>query len=302
MLWIIVILFLLRIDFSYPYYSLDDAMNTPLNVTNFKSYFAICAIVKNEPDIREWVRYHYKLGVGKFYIRDNGAHPVTPVLEDFIRRRIVEVEHYRGKGLQLHAYHDCLRKFRTFHHFIAFIDADEFIVTKNSCSIPSILRRYEKYGALTLNWMMFGSSGLLHHPKSVIQSYYNCHQHDHIKSVVNTMYGISHYGNPHQFRYSHNKFAVDTDFLRVDGFANIPRPSLYETMYLNHYHLKSKEDFERNRKRGFADYNEISVKDEEYFKAVDKLCNQNCSFLQIQKTFAKDCPLSLFGTRPISLD
>ena len=60
---------------------------------------------------------------------------------------------------------------------MAFIDADEYFVLMNSSysSLPDLLRQYEEYGGLGVNWMMFGSSN---HDKvpagSVLQSYDMC--------------------------------------------------------------------------------------------------------------------------------
>ena len=41
----------------------------------------------------------------------------------------------------------------------AFIDVDEFLVIMDdSPDLPSLLRDYEGYGGLAVNWRMFGSS------------------------------------------------------------------------------------------------------------------------------------------------
>jgi hypothetical protein len=285
------------------YDSQFDFLNTPINASNFKSYVAICAIVKNEPDIREWVEYHYKMGVGTFYIRDNGDVPIRSSIEDYIKKGIVQVEARNDAAPQLSVYHRCLRQKRWFHQFIAMIDIDEFIVTKDYCSIPSVLKRYEDFGGLTMNWMVFGSSGLVKRPTNgVLPNYYKCFQYEHVKSIVNTRWGVSHYGNPHVFHYSHGKFGVDTDFFKVETPLNLPRPSLYEILHLNHYHLKSKEDYDRNRKRGRASTTLPSPKNEQYFYDTDAKCNLNCSILQMPTTFAKDCPLDYFHNRPVSLE
>lgn len=37
-------------------------------------------------------------------------------------------------------------------------DSDEMLVTLNG-TLESVLRRYEAYGAVVVNWRMFGSSG-----------------------------------------------------------------------------------------------------------------------------------------------
>jgi hypothetical protein len=40
------------------------------------------------------------------------------------------------------------------------IDGDEFfVIMDGSPDLPSILKRYEAYGGLVVNWRLFGSSG-----------------------------------------------------------------------------------------------------------------------------------------------
>jgi hypothetical protein len=44
---------------------------------------------------------------------------------------------------------------------MAFIDVDEFLVLRDgTSSVPALLRDYEQYGGLVVNWVMFGSSGV----------------------------------------------------------------------------------------------------------------------------------------------
>ena len=39
------------------------------------AYAAICLVVKDDHDVVEWLTYHNRIGVGKFYIFDNGSDP-----------------------------------------------------------------------------------------------------------------------------------------------------------------------------------------------------------------------------------
>lgn len=304
----LVFLILLAVNFCQYTTSSDpkfDLLNSPVNSSNFISYFAICAVLKNEreDDVREWIDYHYKMGVGKFYLHDNGDVPLAPMVKDWVERGIVSVKERKDKSPQLSVYHRCLRNYRLYHQWIAFIDADEFVVTKQGCSIPSVMKRYEPYGGLTLNWMSFGSSNhITRPPGGILKNYWSCFMYEHVKSVANTNYGISHQGNPHVFTYSHDKYAVDTDFFKLETPVNLPRPSLYENIYLNHYHLKSKEDYDRNRKRGRASTTEPSQKNEAYFWRINALCNRNCTILQPPATYAPDCPLSTFTNLPLDLE
>lgn len=48
-------------------------------------YISICASVKDETmDLREWVDYHYVMGVSKIYIMDHGSK--APLINYLVRR------------------------------------------------------------------------------------------------------------------------------------------------------------------------------------------------------------------------
>ena len=275
--------------------------------TKLHSYFAICAIVKDEPDLREWVDYHYRMGCGRFYLTDNGAKlSVASQLQDYIDSNIVVVNQTSEMAQQLPSYQKCLNKYRSLHQWMAFIDADEFIVSSRYCSIPGILRYYADYGGLGLQRVLYGSSGHLTKPSGgVIANYHNCKATPHLKSIVNLDYGLTHVGNPHFFYYSSGKYTVTTDFERVDKPSNKPAPHLFEILYINHYHLKSKEEFLINRQKGRADHLDYNIsdsfKDESYFQRYDLLSKNNCSLLRMPATRVKSCSkLAIFTTRNAS--
>jgi hypothetical protein len=289
----------------------DNLNKQKANFSHITAYFAICAVIKDEMDLHEWVSYHHRMGCGHFYLHDNSPKNSTVTsasiqLKDFINRNIVSMKDISAVvAPQLGVYHRCIREHRLKHQFIGMIDADEFIVTRDDCSIPSILRLYEAYGGLALSWMMFGSSGHIKRPSGgILQNYRNCTMVDHVKSIVNTNYAVSHYGNPHQFHYSHGKYAVDSDFLKVNSHINGPRPSLFKIIYLNHYHLKSLEDFTRIRKRGRASTTAPSPnpKNDQYFVNLDRLMKSACPTLYILEEQAKDCHPELIIDKFISTE
>lgn len=51
--------------------------------------------------------------------------------------------------------------------WLAFIDADEFFVPHDESwtTLPELLKKYETYGGLAVNWRLFGSSGHITRPK-----------------------------------------------------------------------------------------------------------------------------------------
>ena len=172
-----------------------------------RNYFAICFAVWDDPDIVEWIEYHWRKGCSKFYIYDNYSNPpLSDLIRHYIDKEIVEyvytVEEMKPSP-QMYIYNQCFSKHKRKHRFIGFIDTDEFIVTANpSASIPLILSQYEQFGGLALSWMSFGSSGHIRRPVGgVIANYQWCFPNRHIKSIVNTKYTLGPSLNTHAFNF-----------------------------------------------------------------------------------------------------
>ena len=56
---------------------------------------------------------------------------------------------------QLYIYSKCIRDHGSRHRWMAFIDADEFFVIKDGTpSLPALLRDYEDFGGLAVNWQV----------------------------------------------------------------------------------------------------------------------------------------------------
>lgn len=250
---------------------------------------AFCAIVKDQ-DVTEWIEYHKHKGVTKFYIFDhNSSEPLVNHLQKYVRSELVEyrtlskrlcpTEHLRGNP-QLCAYHVCLSNYGPLHKYIGFFDPDEYVVVKKQdANILDVLELYKGYGGLTLNWMMFGSSGHSKKPEGgVLSNYHSCTINEHVKTIVETKLTTSVSNMPHHFRYKWGFYAVDTNFRRIDGPWNpglgaVPPESLYNVMYLNHYVLQSKEDYLKKIERGSGDGQR---KDMAFFTQMDKTMDRDC--------------------------
>ena len=133
--------------------------------TSPKHYLAVCAIAKDEgPYFKEWIEWHRKQGVEKFYIYDNESTDCTKeVLQPYIESGLVEYTYFPGYRKQLAAYDDCLERFRFDVYWLAFIDLDEFIVPIKDKSIPEFLKRFEGFPAVEINWLIYGSGGANHY-------------------------------------------------------------------------------------------------------------------------------------------
>ena len=215
-------------------------------------------------DLLEWVDYHRSIGVTNIILFDhNGTVPVVnDVLEHVKSGFIISYTYFsyqpkygRMNNSQLYVYHRCIDTYRNYFDHIGFIDTDEFIVIKNhSLNIIDILTEYKDYGGLTLNWMVIGSNGHIKRPSGgTLRNYNRCGKNKHIKTIVNTKYVTSPSGDPHSFNYMKKRFAVDTNKNRVVGSFNAVHDSLYQVAYINHYYMRSFEDFQKKRLRGPGD-------------------------------------------------
>jgi hypothetical protein len=214
----------------------------------FEQYLSIVAIVKDEAlYILEWLEYHLIVGVEKFYIYDNGSTDnLKEVLDPYIKDGIVEYIYFPGKLRQLPAYNDAVRRFRDKSFWIAFIDLDEFIVPVKNKTIPDFLHDFEDVPGIEVNWVLYGSGG--HKEKTIglvmerfkDHDIWDSHYNRTVKSIHNPRC-VFHL-NSHVADYICGEQSVDTN-KKKNIYGSFDRPSLYDKLRINHYFLKSYEEF-----------------------------------------------------------
>ncbi len=235
-------------------------------------YLSVCAIAKNEgPYFKEWIDWHLKQGVEKFYIYDNESTDDTrDVLAPYIESGIVDYKYFPGRKMQLAAYDDCFDKHRLDTRWLAIIDIDEFIVSVRDNSIPDFLRRMENFASVEINWLVYGSSGEKKKREGDVMDRFRRHSlpgHElnrHVKSIVNPRRVCTMTGCHEAARIS--GCAVDSHGNRITcNFRN--REPQQDVIRINHYAIKSFDEFLAKRARGRARVNNLRGLD--YFKRFD---------------------------------
>jgi len=243
----------------------------------YKFEVAICCIVRDEDYLTEWIEYHALIGVTKFFIYDNGsAVPVKQTLSIFVDSGLVEVIPFPGVVMQVPAYHHCLEHYGKLCKWMAFIDADEFIVPKTlTGNLPQFLKAYEAYVALGINWLQFGSNGHIEKTNDIIKSYTrrslkSYDRNAHIKSIVQPYYVIEAI-TPHHFEYKKAKLAVNENFAPITGPFS---PHSSNQIQINHYFTRSQADYIHKKERGRADTSEaVHQRTMENFYEAEKYSN-----------------------------
>lgn len=238
-----------------------------------RHYLAVCAIAKNEgPYMKEWIDWHKGQGVEKFYIYDNESTDCTKeVLAPYIESGTVDYTYFPGRRKQLAAYDDCIERHRFDTRWLAVIDLDEFIVPVKDGSIPEFLRRMEKFSSVEINWLCYGSGGAKKKAPGGVMERFRRHSipthrlNTHVKSIIDprrvcTMTGC------HEAARLYGKSADSHGNILKKGFGD--RTPQQDVIRINHYAVRSLEEFQEKRLRGRASGRKRSI-DLEYFEQYD---------------------------------
>ena len=229
---------------------------------------AIGAIVKNEaPYLLEWIAFHRVLGVTRFFIADNGSDDgggaLLAALDAAGLVRHLPFPDRPGVRPQLPAYRAILAAHGHEADWIAFIDADEFLLP--ACgpagafqdALPRFVARLgadASVGAVAVNWALYGSSGRLEAgPGLVVERFARRAEqglfpaNHHFKSILRTAAGPEPGGNPHAFRLPDPWRTVQADGRDLAphplGINGLSREVVWGPLRLNHYVVKSREEF-----------------------------------------------------------
>lgn len=222
-----------------------------------RHYLSVCAIAKNEgPYFKEWIEWHLRQGVGRFYIYDNESTDDTKkILDPYIQAGIVEYRYWPGYRRQLAAYDDCLENNRFSSRWIAFIDLDEFIVPVRDKSISEFLAGFESFAAVEINWLIYGSGGQKTKTPGTMMERFRFHSapehylNRHVKSIVDprrvfTMIGC------HEAAKISGRIADSHGQPVKKNFRD--REPQQDIIRINHYAVRSYEEFIEKQARGRA--------------------------------------------------
>lgn len=239
---------------------------------------AIFSTIKDcyEPYLIEWFNYHNSLGVDAFIIYDNESKiPIKDTIKGLPYKSKIRLFRVEGYPIVPWAYTDVMKKIQNgeieYFDRVAVIDDDEYIMCKGD--LKTILKEYDGYSGLGLNWLMFGSSGHKKRVEGSILKNFTKHAdpnndiNKHIKSIVDPMM-VDFFPNPHFASYKRG-FCVGVDKELISGpFSK--KPNHYK-IWLNHYFVKTEEDFRERISRGNCNGTRRTIDE---FHNHEKICNE----------------------------
>ncbi|XP_010554087.1 PREDICTED: glycosyltransferase family 92 protein RCOM_0530710-like [Tarenaya hassleriana] len=151
----------------------DPTQSRPFNM-------CACTMTRNAAAfLREWVMYHARIGVQRWFIYDNNS-------DDDIISEIENLEKL-GYNISRHlwpwiktqeaGFAHCAIRARSDCDWVAFIDVDEFFYLPSRLTLPDIIRNYSasgEIGELRTSCHSFGPSGLRDQPRGGVTVGYTC--------------------------------------------------------------------------------------------------------------------------------
>lgn len=220
-------------------------------------YLGLCCIAKDEDlFLKEWIAYHALLGVERFFIYDNeSARPIHELLETFADKSRISVIRIPGRMAQVPAYQHCLDNFGSQCRWIGFLDVDEFALPMQDQDLRLTLSEFEPYAALAATWHLMSPSGHLRRPAAPVIKAYNqafaAQESFHVKCFVQPAKTVQAHG-PHSFFYKEGECAVNEEGYPLPP-VNHYTFALGRKIRVNHYFVRSQQDFADKLRRGRAD-------------------------------------------------
>lgn len=236
-------------------------------------FLCVYAIFKNESHImKEWLDHYITEGVDHFYLIDNGSTDnYEDILKSYSDRITLFHDNEKGHKIQGKIYQrNVFTKFKETIWMIC-VDFDEFMYTKTG-TLRSELEKaeYIDVGQIMVPWKMFGSSGHIKQPSSVIKSFLYrkqlpFHCFGNYKTICRTE-AIEEIDGVHWYEHVKDGYRTikysEQSSLTEDAQNNLP-------FQLNHYIVQSWEWY-KNTKMTRGDSNfETNHRTEESFKEWD---------------------------------
>lgn len=228
-----------------------------------KTSLCIVCIVKDEESyLFEWLAHYRVLGLSNIVFYDNGSSDKTSeILDRWQEARLskrIPWEVKEGISPQMSAYADALKILKDEYEFIAFFDADEFLaplvqfdVTEWLSSLPPDV------GAVAVNQRVFGSSGhKTRGPGLVIERFLMASEPDYdenrwVKSIYRSA-SVARINSSHRGILSEGRYILpnENQAFKEGDESGKAREIDRSRLQLNHYIIKSEEEFLKKRRRG----------------------------------------------------
>ena len=261
----------------------DKLLNNP------KYYLALVAIFRNEARfLKEWIEFYRMLGVEHFYLYNHLSNDnFMEVLAPYIKEGIVDLNEVTAEPsnlsewnrLQCDVYSEAAHKVKDSVEWLMVVDTDEFLFPVKEDNLLTLLKKYDEYASLSVNWRIFGSSKIDHIPagKLLIETLTNADVNEdfHVKTIVKPRF-VKEFNNPH-FAVLEDGYAQVTENFEYFSGPFVPRESR-NIVRINHYWARDYDFFKLTKlaRIHIIDKNLTEQEQKAKLEALIKV-NEDCS-------------------------
>jgi hypothetical protein len=211
---------------------------------------ALVTIVKSENHyIEEYCDYYLRLGFTHIILYDNSDINDMAYLTR-INKNILVIR-FPGMGKQIPAYNHFIKHYKQYYDYVAFFDADEFLVLKKHRTIGEFCLEYIPEGALGVNWYIFGNNNKQRYESDLVIRRFTkraAKMDPHVKTIAKCS-DLRSMMIHHPLDLSGKGFYNTKKQLISGPFNHNTDDSIVQ---LNHYMTKSNEELVDKIKRGRA--------------------------------------------------
>lgn len=256
---------------------------------------SLCLIFNDEaPYLKEWLDYHLTIGVDHFYLyNDNSTDDYLSVLTPYINQGVVTLIQWEHRRAQAQCYRQCLETFRNETKWIGYIDADEFVCPLKTADINDWIKDYDRYPAVHIPWLQFGTSGLVNHDfsQNVIEQYFSCWGKYWMgKTFVNTRYEITNWDTLYFHHKSYMRYrvfgipcsipAVSADKIIRPMSGKESSKTQSRSIQINHYFTKAWDVYMAKMKKPDVYFDKNPKSYDKFFSRETKCVDRNYSILR----------------------
>ena len=246
-------------------------------MSEYRHHYVVCAIAKNEDTyLEEWVKYHIGIGFDHIFLYDNDS---VNYIEDLFQKSslndkvtVIRWPTYSGESSQVSAYRHFLNTYGKQVEWTAVIDIDEFINLKQDATIAQFISRFPGADGIGINWRIFGSAGHKHYSPTFVTERFRFASEigfdaNKLRKSIYRMTSVKII-DIHSGTYKDNAAIYSPNGTGINGDVVIPVDrSNYEVAQINHYFVKSYEEWKKKVKRGYTDG---TIRDIETFHIFDR--------------------------------
>ncbi|XP_024990519.1 glycosyltransferase family 92 protein RCOM_0530710 [Cynara cardunculus var. scolymus] len=208
----------------------------------------ICTMLRNQARfLREWVMYHARIGVERWFIYDNNSDDeIEDVIESLANQGFEITRHlWPWIKTQEAGFAHCGLRARDLCEWVAFIDVDEFLHLRTGVHLGSIISNQTSrpdVAELRISCHNFGPSGLKESPREGVMVGYTCRLRppERHKSIV----------QPEKLNPTLINMVHHFDLRDGLNYVNIDR----NLMVINHYKFQVWDEFKEKFYRRVATY------------------------------------------------